>query len=116
FEECNGVDTVVRETKVDTAIVNNINNGDTMTYVVNVAEAGEYRFDAVAASPRAWTSIISLNEDGQELARAEITSTGDWNVFNTFEGSTVYLTEGTHTFVLKAVKSGFNLDKFTLTK
>jgi hypothetical protein len=94
-----------------------IDGGDWMEYAFTVAEDDYYRVSYRAASQGGSNPGITLYLDGNLIDSTAVPNTGQWQVWQTFEGGVVELLAGEYTLRLATPSGGFNLNwlKFTPT-
>jgi len=94
----------------------NINANDWMSYSgtsVVVPVTGSYKISYRVASLSAGGSFSLLESGGAALDTVTVPVTGDWQNWVTVE-RTVTLTAGTHTFDIRALSGGFNINWFKI--
>ena len=90
-------------------------NGDFMDYNVDVASTGTYTIGFRVATPQ--FPVFQLKLGNTVLATFNITSTGDWNTWQTFTVSGVTLTAGAQTLrvvLTTSASANFNWMNFSL--
>ena len=85
-----------------------INNGEWVTYTVNVQQSGIYRLDFNVASQNTGGSIFVLF-DGVGNGFVNVPNTGGWQNWQFASMENVNLTAGTHKMMLRFYTGGFNL-------
>lgn len=92
-----------------------IDDGDYMTYVLNVEESGHYTMDVRYASKSSGLSL-ALKEGSTTLVHVDAAATYGWQTWNTTTSDRMYLNEGIYTFTLTATGSGYNLNYIQFKK
>jgi endoglucanase len=94
-------------------------NGDYLTYRINVTEATDYTVDArLAANSQAGKiEVQQLNDSGTLLNKVtiDVPVTGGWQSWQT-SSAKITLAQGTGILKLKVVQNGFNLNWVNFTK
>ncbi|MFO7869645.1 MAG: glycoside hydrolase family 9 protein [Bacteroidales bacterium] len=85
-----------------------IDNGDSMTYTLDITHAGSYAIGYRTASQNATGELHMLIEDSV-FSLIHPTSTGGWQNWETIT-DTAYFEEGIYEFSLYAFSGGFNLN------
>ena len=91
--------------------------GEWLEYTVDVKEAGEYSYEAIASSGIDGAAFhVSLVEDGKQTQLFKVnvgkTANNDWNVYKTFTGTlSKQLEKGKHTLRLTIDAPYCNIDK-----
>ncbi|PWJ43890.1 T9SS type A sorting domain-containing protein [Sediminitomix flava] len=100
------------------SIINFVNGGDWMEYLVNIPQEGAYEVTYRYATPNSNTSV-NFDVSGVYSFNTTLQNTGSWgNYSNATASSTAYFTAGNHLIKLTAGTAAWqwNLDKVTLTK
>ena len=112
----NGFDVDVGDNGGSDCVIGYIANGETLTYDVNIAQAGSYTVKYNYASPSNSPGQIQFKVDGSTVTTTTLTTnTGDWNTYTT-QTDTVTLPAGTHTVTTQFVNPVMNLSWFSLEK
>jgi endoglucanase len=94
-------------------------NGDYMTYRINVSEATDYTVDArvAANSQTGKIEVQQLNDSGVILnsTTIDVPVTGGWQNWQT-SSAKISLAQGTGVLKVKVVQNGFNLNWINFTK
>ncbi|MFF2483325.1 beta-1,3-glucanase family protein [Paenibacillus sp. NPDC058071] len=90
-----------------------IDNGDSLSYNVNVATAGAYTVQYRVASPNGGGQI-QLKNGAAVLTTTTVPATGGWQSWKTVTG-TLNLSAGNQTLTLFAASGGFNLNWLQFT-
>jgi endoglucanase len=86
-----------------------IDQGEWLSYSVNVGWDGQYTADVYYASLLGG-GAYTMELDGKEIVpQTTLASTGDWYTFNK-NTATIQLTKGEHIITFKVAVDGFNLD------
>ncbi|TKD65314.1 carbohydrate-binding protein [Flavobacterium sp. ASW18X] len=99
-------------------IINYVNGGDYMDYLINIPESGAYEVTYTYATPLANRSI-EFGIVNTPFFTNTLASTGNWNSFSDFTApQRANFTAGNHILRIKAGKDAWqwNLDKITLKK
>jgi len=88
---------------------------DSMTYIVDVPAAGNYRLDYRIASQNGSDPGFRVFANNEYIDLFSVPSTGDWQAWQTQQGRVVALTAGIYTIRFEAVSDGMNLNWFSLT-
>jgi len=99
-------------------IINYVNRGDWVEYLVNIPEAGVYEIEYVVATPQIGATI-DFSVSGTFFNTTEIPNTGSYASYENVKASkTANFTAGTH--ILRLTAGGhnwaWNLDKFSLKR
>ena len=92
-----------------------IDNGDYMTYIIEVTEAGTYQIKSRVAS-QSNGGNFTIFQDDQAIATTSFTATGGWQNWTDAYSSTFTLSEGTYTFKIQATNDGWNINYFEFIK
>lgn len=92
-----------------------IDDGDYLTYLLRVVEAGTYRISYRVAS-ESGGGEIKLFVGFSSLATTPIDATGGWQVWTDVVSTEFELQAGVYTFMIRANSGGFNLNYFTFEK
>lgn len=94
--------------------VGSIEDGDWMTYKVNVQNSGEYKVDFRVAS-EITGARLRLDKDAGDvnLVEIDIPNTGGWQNWTTIS-NTIYLPAGTYYIGINALVGGFNINWFDI--
>ncbi len=88
-----------------------IENGEWLSYSVNVQKAGTYTLEVRAASLNAGTKTLHVEMDGIDVSGpVSFGPTAGWQTFKTFSITTAPLTAGAKTMRLVIDAGGFNLN------
>ena len=90
-----------------------INEGEWLTYDVDVPEDGTYQVVARVASNHNIDHSLNVSIDGQSTT-VDFGSTGSWQAWSDAVGGELELTAGTHELRLDLNSSGFNLNYLDL--
>jgi len=93
-----------------------IDDGDTLEYLLEVKEAGDYVVNYRVASESSGGEIELLLRSRFPLTSTVFEATGAWQEWTTITSETVSLDAGIYTFRLRAKQGGFNLNYFTFEK
>ena len=86
-----------------------LDSGDFAKYRANVANGGQYLFEARVASD--WsTGQMDVKVDGNAVTSFLIPNTGGWQSWQTLSSSLFYLSSGKHNLELAFCKGGFNVN------
>ncbi len=99
-------------------IINFVNSGDWIEYLVSIPEAGAYEIEYLIGAPQNG-STIDFSVSGIFFNTTEVLSTGGYDNYRVLKGSqTATFTAGNHLIRLTAGGNtwAWNLDKFTLKK
>lgn len=115
FVAMSGVQT--EDTQDSTGVLNvgYIDNGDYMSYVIEVTEAGQYQMKARIASQSNGASF-NLLQDNSLIATLTSSATGGWQTWTDAYSSTFNLEVGTYTFKIQATGDGWNINYFDFVK
>ncbi|RED94385.1 glycosyl hydrolase [Marinoscillum furvescens] len=105
------------ETSTDTGGGENvgwIDQGDWLTYEVDVAESGTYTLEVRVAAAGTANKMFDISLGGNSLADFSFTGTGGWQNWTTITEN-ITLTAGVQTLQLNANSSGFNINWLTFT-
>lgn len=91
-----------------------IDNGDSMTYLLRVEEAGEYQINFRVASLSDGGTIELYTKNRFPLFTLNLPVTGGWQDWTTVTTETFTLQEGIYEFTFLAVQGGFNLNYFEI--
>lgn len=92
-----------------------VDDGDWVTFDVDVPETGEYSVEyRVASEPGGGVIRLEQAGGGQSFGTVAVPSTGDWQSWVTIS-QTVNLSQGTQTLALVAVSGDWNLNWFELS-
>lgn len=91
-----------------------IDNGDSMTYLLRVEEAGEYQINFRVASLSDGGTIELYTKNRFPLFTMNLPVTGGWQDWTTVTTETFTLQEGIYEFTFQAVQGGFNLNYFEI--
>ncbi len=86
-----------------------IDNGDWMTYSLNVASAGSYTASFRVASPNAGAAFQIINASGAVLATVSVPNTGGYQAWQTVT-ATVTLPAGQQALTIKSTGTGWNFN------
>ena len=111
-----GVSTEQSEDIGGTLNVGWIDNGDSMTYLLKVLEAGTYQINFRIASETTGGSIQLFTKNRFPHFTLEFDATGGWQEWTTITTETFTLTEGIQEFRILAVQGGFNLNYFEIVR
>jgi len=117
-ESYDGMSGIQTETTSDTGgglDVGWIDNGDWMSYNVNVATAGTYTVNFRVATPNTGASLQLRKSDGTVLSTVSVDNTGGYQTWKTVT-TTVSLAAGSQTLVIasnQAINWNFNWVQFT---
>ncbi|MEM9079422.1 MAG: carbohydrate-binding protein [Verrucomicrobiota bacterium] len=89
-----------------------IDEGDYMTYLVDVPTAGTHQISYRLASLNGG-GILTLGKDGNDIKQTPVPATGDWQNWQTIT-DTVVLEEGTQYLTLFATIGGWNINWWRL--
>ena len=89
-------------------------DGEWLEYTIDVASAGDYEISTRYAALNT-VGTISYQIGSASTGNINLPVTGGWQVYQSAE-AIVNLTAGVQVLRVKIVKSGFNLNNFTLTK
>lgn len=114
---------VYRQDAVDVVTVTNggyavgyTEAGEWLEYTVNVATAGSYDFQAMAASGNDGSSFV-LMVDGKAVSDTiKVANGGDWDTYSPVSGTTTAISAGTHVLKIAFTGSYANLDNIKFTK
>ena len=115
YSSANGVET---ESTSDTGGGENvgyIDASDSLTYTVNIPNAGNYRFDYRVASQYGSSPGFRVFVGDVYSDIFSVPVTGGWQSWQTQQGRVVTLNESAYTIRLEAASSGMNLNWFSLT-
>jgi hypothetical protein len=92
-----------------------IDNGDWMTYAVNIPKAGNYSVNFRVAGWAATGRIALQNAENVTLSAANVPNNGGYQKWSTVAGETTFALEaGAYTFRIYAVGAPWNLNWFEL--
>jgi beta-glucanase (GH16 family) len=91
-----------------------IDNGDSMTYLLRVEEAGEFQINFRVASLSDGGTIELYTKNRFPLFTMNLPVTGGWQDWTTVTTETFTLQEGIYEFTFQAVQGGFNLNYFEI--
>jgi hypothetical protein len=95
-------------------VVNNFQNGEWLTYTINVAQAGLYDL-SIRASNNYAPGAFRVEIDGADVTGSvPVAMTGGWDSFQWFTRSGVSLPAGQHVLKLVTEQQYFNLDQIQL--
>jgi len=92
-----------------------IDQGDSLTYNLQVTEAGTYKVNFRITSP-AGGGTFNFMKDATLLDSVSVPSTGGWQSWDTTSSNSFYLEVGTYTFEIDITYGGFNLNYFEFEK
>ncbi|OHX64574.1 Ig-like domain-containing protein [Flammeovirga pacifica] len=98
--------------------INWVNSEDYADYEINVTGAGTYDIQYMISTPTNGDTRIQLQIDGAAVSTDNVANNGQWDDYQALNGSSVQLSEGTHTVRVYAIGDAtwqWNLDKITLT-
>lgn len=87
-----------------------IDNGDWMTYTINVVTGGTYVIDYRYAAQSATGSVQLLDNSESVLSTTTLPPTGGWQTWTTTTSSTFTLPAGIQQIKVKAATGGFNVN------
>ncbi len=93
-----------------------IDNGDWMTYTINVAETGLYTISYRYASTSSNRSVALQDSQGNLLVTTPLANTGNWQGWQTVISAPFTLEEGTQIIKITTTTGGFNLNWFEIKK
>ena len=86
-----------------------INSNDWLEYEVDIPMTGDFIFSFRTAS-LSGGGDINISSQGVAVGTVSIPATGDWQNWETVEGSAIPLEQGLQTIRLTAVSGGFNIN------
>ncbi len=92
-----------------------IDEGDSMTYIIDVEEEGNYIFYNRVASP-VDDRTMTMNIDGDFLYQIDIINTGGWQSYITIPTGIIHLEAGIFEFTISTETGGFNINYFKIEK
>jgi hypothetical protein len=105
-----GVDVDIITPAPGVYVVNNFQNGEWLSYTINVTQSATYRVEALVSSTFT-TSSWHMELDGVNVTGAVLVpNTGGWAIFQWVGVSGVALTAGPHVLTLVADQQYFNVD------
>ena len=113
YDESEGIEITSGLVDDGSVAVKSIDPGDYATYQATVSQSGAYRLYIRAATTRE-CGKLDVYIDNIKKTAVTITSTGSWSTYQTFDGSWLNLTAGTHTIKLVDSQSNYNLNWFEL--
>ena len=87
----------------------------TVTFKIEVTTPGDYRLTYRLAS-RSGSDGFAVFLDGKQVDRLKAPATGDWQAYETLNGSTTSLTAGEHLVTFEALGNEWNFNWFELTR
>jgi hypothetical protein len=114
FYQSSGVSTEQSEDLDGTLNVGWIDDGDSMTYLLKVAEAGEYQINFRVASESDGGTIQLFLLNRFPLFTLSFEPTGGWQEWTTVTTEPFTLQEGVFAFRIFAESGGFNLNYFEI--
>ncbi len=108
FDSMKGVQTEKCTDKGGGLNIGWINNGDFMTYTINIPANGQYKLK-YRTSSQYNSGEINLLLNGEVISSVTTNPTGGWQEWETITDN-CKLKEGKQTFIVKAVQGGFNLN------
>jgi len=111
YESMEGIDTEDTQDTTGGVNVGWIDEGDYMTYLIDVQEAGDYIFTARVASGHTGGGKLSLSINDNMLSQMTITDSNGWQDWINMT-DTISLPKGQ--YVLKVSGSSFNLNWLSL--
>ena len=111
-----GIDTEVTSDVSGNLNVGWIDDGDQMTYILEIPETGDYKIRYRVASPDGGGEIKMYGSSLLPLTTTSIGATGGWQTWEDVTSDVFTIQEGVYTFTLKASKGGFNLNYFIFEK
>jgi hypothetical protein len=96
-------------------VVGWFDSGDWMEYTVHV-QSGNYTINVLAASGIASPGELKLSINDAEFATIKVTTTNDWNVYNTFTVKNINLQAATNAVLRLTTTGGFNVDKVVFAR
>ncbi len=91
-----------------------IEAGEWLTYDVNIAKAGQYRFTSSVASARNGRFGLTASSNGQS-SNVTFGTTGGWSNWQPAQGEALFdFAVGRHSIRLDMASNSFNLDHFSL--
>jgi hypothetical protein len=113
FRTTESVDIV---TSAEGNVVNNFENGEWLTYAINVAQSGTYDL-AIRASNNYAPGLFRIEIDGVDVTgNVPAPMTNGWDLFQWFTKPGVSLGAGQHVLKLMVVQQYFNVNQLRLTK
>ena len=98
------------------ATVGWVDDGEWLTFTVNVSQSGYYDVDIRYASNNTNSGPLQFEIDGNTIGNTlSFNSTGDWDQWASKTLQNVPLTEGTHILKLNVIQGGFNIGKMTFS-
>lgn len=91
-----------------------IQGGDSVSYKLNVQEAGQYRMDLRYASPQGVTGVKVMIDGVEALQLGHLDATGGWQNWKTATVGSISLTEGSHQLTFEF--TGANEDDLNLNR
>ncbi|MGL1886892.1 MAG: carbohydrate-binding protein [Reichenbachiella sp.] len=86
-----------------------IDNGDWMTYSIDIPVAGDYKISFRTASENGG-GVMKLTSSRNSLTDLNVPSTGGWQIWQTITSESLSLSKGSHTLKVTATTGGFNLN------
>ena len=98
------------------ATVGWLDDGEWLTYTVNVTQSGYYDVDIRYATENTSSGPLQFEIDGNAIGNTlSFSSTGEWDQWSSKTLQNVPLTEGTHVLRLNVIQGGFNIGKMTFS-
>jgi hypothetical protein len=89
-----------------------IDNGEWISYTVNVEVSGSYRIQLRVASATSNGSLRLLMDNTIIANNILIPNTGGWKDWETIEINNINFTAGKHIFEMQVINEGFNLNRY----
>lgn len=93
-----------------------IDDGDTLTYLLNVEEAGTYQITYRIASESQQGEIKFYGKSSLPLTTTNLPVTGTWQTWENVTSETFTLQAGVVEFTIRASVGGFNINYFIIEK